>query len=149
MSATHLHLVMNHLPILGVPFGIALLSAGVLRHSRELKQAALATFALAALFAVPVYLSGEPAEEAVEHRPGVSKSLLERHEDLALVSLISVSLLGIVSLGALVGFRGREAPGAVLAVILVLSLASAGSLALTGAAGGGIRHDEIRQEVPL
>lgn len=46
MSATHLHLVLNHVPILGIPFGIALLLMGVLRHSEELKRAALVTFSL-------------------------------------------------------------------------------------------------------
>ena len=97
MSATHLHLILNHLPILGVPFGIALLTAGVLRHSTELKKAALVTFALASVLLVPVFLSGEPAEETVERLPGVSESYIENHEEMAELSLSLTTLLGIAS----------------------------------------------------
>ena len=65
MNQVHLHLLMNHLPILGVPFGLLLLCAGMLRQSDELKKAALLTFVVAALLAVPVYFTGEPAEISV------------------------------------------------------------------------------------
>lgn len=145
MSATHLHLVLNHIPILGVPFGMALLVAGVLRHSDELKRAALVTFSLAALMVAPVFFTGEPAEESVEHLAGVSESLIERHEDLAELSLGLTSCLGVLSLITLVGWRKKEIPGGLLAAVMALSLLSAASLALTGAAGGQIRHSEIRQ----
>jgi uncharacterized membrane protein len=144
VSATHLHLVINHLPILGIPFGIALLAAGVLRRSLELKRAALVTFALAALFVVPVFLTGEPAEETVERLPGVSEVYIERHEDLAKLSLALTSVLGILSLIALVGWRQKDLPGGLQAALLTVSLLSAASLGLTGAAGGAIRHSEIR-----
>lgn len=145
MSATHLHLVLNHIPILGVPFGIALLVAGVLRHSEELKKAALVTFALAALMVAPVFLTGEPAEESVEHLVGVSESLIERHEELAELSLGLTSCLGVLSLITLVVWRKKEIPGGVQAAVLALSLFSTATLAVTGAAGGQIRHSEIRQ----
>ena len=147
MSATHLHLILNHLPILGVPFGIALLTAGVLRHSTELKKAALVTFALASVLLVPVFLSGEPAEETVERLPGVSESYIENHEEMAELSLSLTTLLGIASVLTLIGWRGRELPGGAEAALLVLSLLSATSLALTGAAGGAIRHSEIRASI--
>jgi uncharacterized membrane protein len=149
VSATHLHLVMNHLPILGIPFGIALLAAGVLRHSEELKKAALTTFALAAILLVPVYLTGEPAEHTVEQLPGVSETSIERHEDLAKISLAMTSTLGVLSIVTLIGWRKKDIPGGVQAALLSLSLLSAASLGLTGAAGGAIRHSEIRSPSQL
>lgn len=93
----------------------------------------------------PVFLTGEPAEETVEHLGGVSKTLIERHEKLAELSLGLVSCLGILSLTTLVGWRRKDIPGGLQAAILALSLFGAASLALTGAAGGQIRHSEIRQ----
>lgn len=145
MSAAHFHLILNHLPILGVPFGIALLASGVLRKTEELKRAALVTFALAALFTIPVFYTGEPAEETIEHLPGVSESLIHDHEELAEISMGLMVLLGISSLGTLIVFRRREIPGSAQAAVLIVALVGAGSLALTGAAGGEIRHSEIRQ----
>ena len=149
MSAAHLHLVLNHLPILGVPFGVALLLLGVYRDSRELKQVALIVFVLGAVFAIPVYLTGEPAEEAVERFVGVSEMLIERHEDLAKLSMVSVAALGLASLAALLGWRKDNYPTSALTGILVLSLVTAGSLALTGSAGGAIRHSEIRAQAQI
>jgi hypothetical protein len=135
---------MNHLPVLGVPFGLILLCAGMLRHSDELKKTALLIFVVAALLAVPVYFTGEPAEESVENLPGVTENFIERHEDRALFSLISVALLGAVSLIALVRrHKGLSAPA--LPLVLALAVISTFSLGLTASAGGEIRHTEIRQ----
>lgn len=144
MSATHLHLLLNHLPILGVPFGIALLLLGVYRDSPELKQIALGIFVVGALFAVPVFFTGEPAEHTVEHLPGVQETLIERHEDFAKLSMVSLAALALASLAALVGWKNKDYPTNALAGVLVLSLVTAGSLAITGSAGGAIRHSEIR-----
>jgi len=73
MNLAHLHLVLNHLPVLGTGFGLALLIFGLWRRSDELKKTALGVLVLVALAAVPVYLTGEPAEELVQAVPGVSK----------------------------------------------------------------------------
>lgn len=142
MSLTHLHLLMNHLPVLGVPFGLILLCAGIFRQRDELKRAALLTFVISALLTVPVYFTGEPAEESVEHLPGVAETYIERHEDRALFSLISVGVLGLLSLIVLVR---RDGSPRALPVVLALAVISTVSLGLTAGAGGEIRHTEIRQ----
>lgn len=51
--------------------------------------------------AVPTYLTGEPAEEAVEHLPGVVKDLIEIHEERALIALIVATFGGILGLASL------------------------------------------------
>ena len=61
MNLAHVHLLLNHLPPLGVLFGFLLLAAAVARKSGELVRASLVTFVLAALLAVPTYYTGEPA----------------------------------------------------------------------------------------
>ena len=151
MNLVHLHLLMNHLPVLGVPFGLILLCAGMLRRSDELKKAALLVFVVASLLLVPVYFTGEPAEEGVENLPGVTETYIERHEDLALFSLISAALLGVISLvglGALVrGHKSLSAP--TLPLVLTLAVISTLSLGLTASAGGEIRHTEIRQSARI
>lgn len=143
MDTAYLHLLLNHLPVLGVPFGLLLLAAGMAARSSDLKRAALATFALAALAAVPAYLTGEPAEEKVEHIAGVSERLIHDHEERAEVSLIATSVLGVLSLGALLGWRDRDLPTAPLGAVAVLALLTFGSLVLTAKAGGEIRHTEF------
>jgi hypothetical protein len=52
MTLTHLHLVLNHVPVLGTAFGLALLAFGIWRRSTELKKTALGVFVLTALMAL-------------------------------------------------------------------------------------------------
>ena len=46
MNAAHLHLMLNHLPLLGVLFGLLLLAAGIAQRNDVLKRAALVTLAV-------------------------------------------------------------------------------------------------------
>ena len=70
MDAAHLHLMLNHIPVLGTAFGMALIAWALFRKSEELKRVSLGVFVIIALLAVPAYLTGEPAEEIVEHSTG-------------------------------------------------------------------------------
>ena len=76
MDATHLHLLLNHFPIIGTLLGVGVMLYGYVTSSDQVKKVALWTWALMALIAIPVYLTGEPAEEAVEGLAGVSESLI-------------------------------------------------------------------------
>ena len=75
MNPSHLHLMLNHIPVVGMPFGLALVSLAFLRKSEELKRISLGFITIIALLAIPVYLTGEPAEELVENLPGTAAIL--------------------------------------------------------------------------
>ena len=49
MSAAHWHLVLNHLPLLGILFGALLLAYGLWRDQTEVQQASLGLLAVAGL----------------------------------------------------------------------------------------------------
>lgn len=145
MNLAHLHLVLNHLPVLGTGFGLALLIFGLWRRSDELKKTALGVLALVALAAVPVYLTGEPAEELVETVPGVSKPAMERHERAASVSFTGVLVIGVAATAGLVFFRRGKALPRWFAMPMVASvMVVAGLMAWTANLGGQIRHTEIQ-----
>jgi hypothetical protein len=145
MSIPHLHLILTHAPIFAVLFGVIVLAAALLRRSTELRWTAYALFVAGALVAIPVFLSGEGSEKALEHVVGVSEAIVEAHADAARVSLIAIEALGVLSLVALVIERVRPQFIAAAAAILVIagSLTSA-SLGYTANLGGQIRHTEIR-----
>ena len=145
MTLTHLHLILNHVPVLGTVFGVGLLAFGIWRQSTELKKTALGIFVLIALVAVPVYLTGEPAEDGVEGLPGVSESIMEQHEEAAGVAFAGSGALGVISLAALLALRhGKAVPAWVAGTMVVASLAVSGLMAWTASIGGQIRHTEIR-----
>ena len=143
MNWAHLHLMMNHLPVLGTLFGLALLAWALLRRNDTLQRAALATFALAALAAIPVFLTGEPSEEIVERMTGTAKQAIEAHEEAAVIALIAIEVLGAMALTVLLFFRKRSLPRPLAGAALVFALATAGWMAQTANLGGRIRHAEL------
>ena len=144
MNWAHVHLLLNHVPVLGTVFGLGLLGYAIIRRSDTLKRAALNTFVAVALVALPVYFTGEPAEELVEDAAGVAQGTIDAHEDSALMSLIGVEVLGVVALaGLVISRRGRPVSPKITGVALVASLATAIAMAWTANLGGRIRHPEI------
>ena len=108
-NPAHLHLMLNHVPVLGTTFGLGLVGWALLRRSEELKRISLGIFIIVALLAIPAYLTGEPAEELVENLPGVSKSSIEQHEEAAQVAFAGVLIVGVAALGGLIFFRPDKA----------------------------------------
>ena len=145
MNATHLHLLLNHTPVVGTVFGLGLLAYGLWRKSEDLKKTALGVFVICALLAVPVYLTGEPAEHVAKRISGVSKPVIEQHEEAAGVAFTAVVVLGVGALAGLLLFRrGKPVPGWYSSVILVAALIVTGLMAWTANLGGLVRHPEIQ-----
>ena len=141
IDAAHLHLMLTHLPVIGVPFLLLLLSIGLARRSTEVVTIALVLTVGLAIATGGVYLTGEPAEEALEHTRWFQESLTDAHEDRAAVALVTTLATGVLAVMALV-LRGahRWLPRLVWSGLLLSTLA----LGWTAWSGGQIRHDEIR-----
>lgn len=149
MNLAHLHLILNHAPVLGTAFGLGLLLYGVWRRSDELKKAALGVLVIVSLLAIPAYLTGEPAEEVVEALPGDAKAIIERHEDAAVYAFSGILVVGAAALTGLIVFRrGREIPNSFSWGLLGASAIVGGLMAWTASLGGEIRHSEIRPASP-
>ncbi len=146
MNWPHIHLMINHFPVIGLILCILLLGAALIRRSEELKQVALGAFVLIALTAVPVYLTGQAASDTVKKLPGVVESMVDTHEDVASYALVMVLILGAVALAGLIFFRhSTKIPIWFMAIILAAALAAAALIGLTANLGGQIRHPEIRE----
>ncbi len=157
MDSAYLHIVTNHIPIIGVPFAIAILILGMWRRSDDLKSAAFLSFTLLGLIAIVVYLTGEPAEEVVEHTAGVAENAIDAHSDFSVFALAAILVTGALSGVAFLLFKGwrllipekgssdsgSSYPVWVAPSILLLALACAGMLGYTGKLGGMIRHTEF------
>lgn len=146
MSFAHVHLLLNHVPVIGLVFTIALLGWGVWRRERIVIRAAFFALAVLAVTTILVFLTGEPAEELVEGLADVSHSLIESHEEAALVATIALGGVGVAALAGLVFFRSGGPPVRFGALVLLLSLAAMSVMAYTANLGGQIRHSEIRAD---
>ena len=144
MSIVHIHLLLNHIPVVGALLGIGLFAYASIRQSSEVAKISLVLFAALAAVAIAVFFTGEPAEEAIEHLPGFSSAITERHEELASVSTIVLASFGVLALAALAYYRRKLLPRWAAATGLAISLTIGGLMAVTANLGGQIRHSEIR-----
>ncbi len=145
MNLIHLHLLLNHLPVVGTLCGFGLLAFALWRRSTDLKRAALGVLVISALVAIPAYMTGEPAEDGVKGLPGISRALIEQHEEAAGVALGGLLTVGVAALAGLIWFRGSRLMPAWFGVItLIGALIVTGLMAWTANLGGQVRHTEIR-----
>ena len=144
MSGAHIHLLLNHIPVIGIFIGLVVFALGVWRRNDSWTRLALGLFAAVALVALATMLTGESAEEAVEQLPGVSESLIGTHEDAAKLAAIGAYVLGAISLAALIWVRRRPLPRTLTVMVLPVVLLVSGLMAYTANLGGQIRHTEIR-----
>ena len=144
LDAAHVHLMLNHLPVIGAPLLLLLLAIGLLRDSRELVTVSLVLVVGLAAATGLVYLTGEPAEELVEHAPWFRDALAEAHEEQATVSLVAVLVTGALA-GAALALRRRPRAGVWVPRVAWGALAlSTVLLGWTAWSGGQIRHEEVR-----
>lgn len=149
MNYAHIHLILNHIPVIGIGFVTLLLIVAVVRKSGELITAALGFTIMVSLATVPVYLTGPLAEGVLEdlHLPDVSKERIEAHEEKAEIAFISVEVAGVLAIITLVIRRYPNRLGWAMVVLTLLALVISGGLvAWTADLGGKIHHQEIRSD---
>jgi hypothetical protein len=145
MDLTHIHLLLNHFPSIGFIIGGGLFLLSLFMKSDDLELVSLVILLGVALIAIPTYMSGNGAADAIKSRPGVTKSLIETHEGTAFVAMGFMLLTGgFAWLGLWQIRRLAHVPNWNLAVIGVLTLVSLGLMIRVSNLGGEIRHEEIR-----
>ena len=141
MNLAHLHLLLNHVPTIGLGIAGGLHVAALLKKSEDLKQASFVGFYLLGLAAIPAYLTGGAAQVVLQDQPGVSRDVMAAHQDAALLALIAMEIMAFVAWAALWRFRRWHEAG-----VLVLAVVTFGLMASAANIGGHIRHPEILAE---
>ena len=145
MDQTHLHLLINHLPIFGSILGALVLAYGLLTKTLQTTIAAYLVLIISSIGAFIANQTGEAAEETVENMQGISENLIKEHEESAEIALIAMIILAILSLIALfVAYKKSSYSYSLGWFTLIVALVAFGIIARTGYLGGQIRHSEIR-----
>lgn len=147
MNDAHLHMVVNHFPIVGTIVAIGILIAGLLNKNQSIINTAYVLFIIGAVFGILSMNTGEGAEELVEDMPGIGWKIIHEHEELAEKMALLLDVLGILSLvGFYFQYKNNLKQKLVSYLLLVLSIASLFVIQKVGTSGGEIRHTEIRNE---
>ena len=145
MNDAHLHMVVNHFPIIGTIFGLGILIAGIFMKNTVIKNVAYILFVVAAIFAAVSKATGEGAEEIAEKLPSVTDQIIHEHEEMAEKLALVLYALGAISLlGLYLNFKNHTKAVAVSYIVLVVAFIGVFFAKQTGTTGGEVRHTEIR-----
>ena len=147
MNDAHLHLVVNHFPILGTLFGLGILIAGLVLKNKTIANVAYILFIISAVFGFASMYTGEGAEEMVEDLPSVGDKIIHEHEEMAEKLAVVLYFLGGISIAGLI-LNIKNHSKAILVGYLTLAVAIIGAFLgkETATTGGEVRHTEIRTD---
>ncbi|HEX5002107.1 MAG TPA: hypothetical protein VFW78_06400 [Bacteroidia bacterium] len=147
-NGAHIHLLLNHVPILGPFFILPLLLYGVIRKNSVMDVAGLLLTVAVAAVTIPAYLTGEEAEDAVEDIIGVSKSAIHDHEEQAEIAYYAMLMAGALALGTLLPvFKQKQVSFALVWAVIAVLAVTLLLMTRTGNSGGKIRHSEISRTI--
>jgi uncharacterized membrane protein len=148
MNSAHLHLMINHFPMIGVVIGLLVLIAGYGFKKDQVKMTALGIFLFSALMSIAALQTGEGAEAVVESVGGISETLIHVHEEAAEIFFFLMLGLGLFSLiTGIWEWRNIRLARYGYVLVLTAGLAAAAAASYTGTTGGEIRHAEIRKSL--
>src|SRR5215212_3428197 len=144
MNPAAVHLALNNFPPILDFAALLVLAAGLFWRSRAVGRAALVLFVLAALIAIPVFLTGQRSEAIVKDLEGVNATAIQPHEEAADWAIWLLAAQGVIALAVLLMFRTREfARWTLIAIVIVAAFATMAAFR-TAYLGGHIHHPETQ-----
>ncbi len=146
MNYPHLHLMVNHLPVIGAFVALGLVLWALLKGSRELMRLALGVTLLAGLSSYVAFFTGDEAHEQLEDMKGYDHDRTHEHEEAAEAAMIVMLVTGgLGGVGLFVSRGDRKVPGWASGLVTVGLLASSAAVVRAALLGGAISHVEVRQ----
>ncbi|MFC4818259.1 hypothetical protein [Flavobacterium sp. GCM10023249] len=146
MNEAHYHMLVNHFPIIGLFFGIAILAYGMFKRNALLINTAYIIFIFCMIMGKVSMMTGDKAEHFVEDFPGFSHELIEEHEEAAEGFMKIMYALGFASaLGLYVDYKKHNKALLVSFLVITVAVVAIVFSGPVGTSGGEIRHDEIRE----
>jgi hypothetical protein len=144
MNSVQMHLALTHVPVILSMVGLFMLAAAHFIKNSTVTKTSYILILIAGVAAIPVFFTGEGAEETIENLPGVSEAIIERHEGVAKLAMFSIAAAGLTAIPALFSFKWRGAARFFKVVVLLFAITSGLLMFQTAHLGGQIRHSEIR-----
>jgi uncharacterized membrane protein len=149
MDLAHLHLLINHFPIVGTIIGTVIMLYALIKKVKNLQRTVLVLWVVLAAMTPIVMNTGEEAEHKVEEMVGISEDAVHEHEEASEYAFWLMIGLGVISLAALSLYKMGSDITMATKISFVISLIMATAMVRTGYLGGLIRHtDQQTVNVP-
>ena len=144
MNQAYMHLLTNHIPVLGTIFGIVVLIWGIISRKKEIKLVAYFLFLAASVGGLVAFNTGEAAEDVAEKIGGISKTVIHDHEEAGEIAIYLIGATGVLALfGFFAEVKGKKIASRVSIVVLLLAIVTFVLTARASYLGGKIRHTEM------
>ena len=140
-SWSHLHMLVSVFPSFGLVCVLGFYLAGLLTDNMVTKRTCLVLFALLALLAIPIYMSGSGSMAVLSGNSRYSKVAMDAHYLWGIGALVALVLTGVASLAAL-GLSGHSALKDTQRLVLGLGVVTL--IVLIVADGWEIDHFELQ-----
>ncbi len=167
MNPAHLHLLINHFPVVGLFLGSLLLLVGVILKNSTLKKTSYFMLIFIGFTAILANATGERAEDVVEKHIELSNlntnnfdavkitsdklkathEHIENHEhDAKGLMQFVIGLILLSSLSLLLEFKKKSMAKSASFIVLVISAFALYFAVQAGNSGGKINHPEIEHQ---
>jgi uncharacterized membrane protein len=96
-DAPHIHLLVNHFPIILTIVGLCAAIIAVITRRRSAWLYAVVTLTISGLTAFPVDLTGDNAADVMKHKWYVVKDAIEAHDNMAGITMWILIVMGVLS----------------------------------------------------
>ncbi|WP_300564638.1 hypothetical protein [Flavobacterium sp.] len=145
MNDAHLHLVVNHFPIIGLFFGIGILLFGIIKKNPLLINTAYIIFIFCMIMGKVSLFTGGKAKDIVKEL-GISRDVIHEHAELAGSFMKVMYALGFASiLGLFVNTKKHSKALLFSFLVIIIAVVAVVMSTNVGTSGGEIRHTEIRE----
>lgn len=146
MSPTHLHIVLNHLPMTGAIITLLVLVFGLWRKSADIQRLGLGLMVLLAVFGGAAYFTGDGAAKTYEGNELV-QGTVQKHRNSAQLAWLTGLAVGAVGVTLIVLSRkSPTVPVSFMAIAAVVLSAQLFLLARTSNLGGQITRPQIAED---
>ena len=144
-NVAHLHIAINHIPVILIPAALVILAVGVWRRSEAVFRTGILVAWAGVAFGLATYFTGDAAADLVMAVEKAQEKTLDpivgEHDASAAWALGSAVLVAVAGVWA---WRRKGLGREVTVPILVLTALCTAILGRTALLGGRIRHPEAR-----
>lgn len=145
MDWVKIHLAVNHIAVIGLPFLLILLGYGLIRKIGLITRLSIAWIAIFSVVAIALKFTGDFAAESAGGKFDPVRATVNRHEQAADQATTAVFVLGLAAaLACFLGRKSRPIPPWCLVLVVISGLFASILLARTANLGGQISHPELR-----
>jgi uncharacterized membrane protein len=146
VDAVHLHLALNHVPVLGTVFVAVALVVSLWRKNAEFVRLSLWATMLISGASIAIKFTGDAAWEDLRPWPQpYDGARVERHESAADQATTGVFVAGVAAAAVLFIARRRpQVPAAQAGMVVTFLLVTFLLMARTANLGGQLRHPHLR-----